>query len=177
MFVGMRSKKVPFKILIFLISLKICVSAFPLISAFLLWASAAPGWTGTKLQNHSGLHRGWWSGRDSSHFRDQTAERSRPWSLQALPCLGKVSCIVMVAEPRSLGHLYFLCSPYSICSPARIPTCCLQRRSQTPPPHSSQGPTSRFLSGLTVLDVDETPFRTDPPSSLERNSPFEAFIY
>ena len=93
---------------------------------------------------------------------------SLPWESQ-LRCHG--------GWTPKLGHLYFLCSPYSICSPAWIPTCCLQRRSQTPPPHSSQGPTSRFLSGLTVLDVDETPFGTDPPSSLERNSPFEAFIY
>lgn len=112
--------------------------------------------------------------RVTSETRQQ--READPGPSKPFPVLGKAAALSRWLNPEAWGPFTssVLLTPSAV--QLRSPPAAFRGR---PKPHHltpSGRPTSRFLSGLTVLDVDETPFRTEPPSSLEGNSPFEAFI-
>lgn len=114
--------------------------------------------------------------RVTSETRQQ--REAGPGPSQPSPALGKAAALSQWLTPEAWGP--FTSSVLHALPAVRLrsPRAAFRGRPKlhhlTPP----KDPTSRFLSeSLTISHVDETPYGTDPPSSLEGNSPFEAFIF
>ena len=113
--------------------------------------------------------------RVTSEARQQ--REAGPGPSQPFPALGKAAALSQWLNPEAWGP--FTASVLRAPPAVRLRSPRAAFRGRPKPHHLTppRDPTSRFLSSLTISDVDETPFRTDPPSSLEGNSPCEAFIF